>query len=509
MATREERLNNFLSRANEISNGENLDFSLVPSSYVNNKTKVPIIDHSLRSDGSEYGVWLITPDNFLKGRRHPEKRSIRISSSISMSQEDYINKCIKSHQGEKLDLSNLVYCGMDKDVEYISHDKDIDGNEFGLVRQNAKSFIEGHKHARLAHMLQGQKQRYNTEKFVEIVSKIFPNYDWSKVDYKSSQEKICVICPKHGDFFTYPDALIQGRGGCPVCGNHRSDGESELFKFIESLLGAGNVVCGDKSVLNGYEIDLLIPSKNIGIEFDGLRWHSEEFKDDKNYHLQKTEIALSKGITLIHIFEDEWLYHKDVVLDKIQHMLKCDANKFKAYGRKCKIKEITNSVAKEFLNKNHIQGFASSTVYLGAYYDTILVGVMCFLNDGNFKWNLNRFATDIKCTCPGLASKMFRYFCIHYEYTEVKSFLDKRWCASFDNVYTKLGFKLEGVTKPNYTYTNGHGERKHKFGFRKNKLLKMNSLFNESMTESEMTRALGYYKIWDCGLLKYVFRKEC
>lgn len=505
--TREERLNKFLERANDVSKGENLDFSLVPSSYVNNKTKVPIIDHSLRSDGSEYGMWQVTPDNFLKGRRHHEKRSIRISNSKIITQEEYIKKCLETHQGENLDLSNLVYRGMDEDVEYISHDKDIDGKEFGSIRQNAKSFIEGHKHARLSHMLQGQVQRYNTKKFIEIASKVFPDYDWSKVEYKSSQEKVCVICQKHGEFFAYPDALIQGRGGCPVCGNHRSDGECELYEFIESLLGNGNVIRGDKSVLNGFEIDLLIPSKNIGIEFDGLRWHSEEFKEDKNYHLRKTELAASKGVTLIHIFEDEWLYHKEVVLDKIRHMLQCDENKIKAYGRKCKISEIDNNIAKDFLNKNHIQGFAASTVYFGAYYENELVGVMCFLNEGNGKWNLNRFATDINYSCPGLASKLFRHFCENYEYNEIKSFLDRRWCVSSENVYTKLGFKLEEITKPNYTYTNGHGERKHKFGFRKNKLLKMNSSFDESMTESEMTQALGFYKIWDCGLLKYVFRK--
>ena len=28
------------------------------------------------------------------------------------------------------------------------------------------------------------------------------------------------------------------------------------------------------------------------------------------------------------------------------------------------------------------------------------------------------------------------------------------------------------------------------------------------MTELEMTKALGYDRIWDCGLFKYVWRKE-
>ena len=28
------------------------------------------------------------------------------------------------------------------------------------------------------------------------------------------------------------------------------------------------------------------------------------------------------------------------------------------------------------------------------------------------------------------------------------------------------------------------------------------------MTENEMTKSLGYDKIWDCGLFKYVWRKK-
>ena len=44
----------------------------------------------------------------------------------------------------------------------------------------------------------------------------------------------------------------------------------------------------------------------------------------------------------------------------------------------------------------------------------------------------------------------------------------------------------------------------HKFGFRKKILHKKYGL-PLSMTENEMTKTLGYYRIWDCGLFKYVW----
>ena len=101
---------------------------------------------------------------------------------------------------------------------------------------------------------------------------------------------------------------------------------------------------------------------------------------------------------------------------------------------------------------------------------------------------------------------MFSYFKKNYKPIYVKSFLDRRWCFDCDNnIYTKLGFALDKVEPPNYSYTNGHGLRMHKFGFRKQILHKKYGL-PLSMTESEMTKHLGYYRIWDCGLLKYVWR---
>ena len=104
---------------------------------------------------------------------------------------------------------------------------------------------------------------------------------------------------------------------------------------------------------------------------------------------------------------------------------------------------------------------------------------------------------------------MFKYFIRHYNFREIKSFADRRWTLNEkDNVYTKLGFNFECFTKPNYTYYNSKIDRYrrfHKFNFRKAKLLKKYPQLNPQMTETEMAKELGYDRIWDCGLIKYVY----
>ena len=86
--------------------------------------------------------------------------------------------------------------------------------------------------------------------------------------------------------------------------------------------------------------------------------------------------------------------------------------------------------------------------------------------------------------------------------------MDRRWDRQEGkNVYEKCGFILDGYVAPDYRYTNGHGERMHKFGFRK-KILHRKYGLPLDMTENQMVRELGYHKIWDCGLAKYVYKKS-
>jgi hypothetical protein len=262
--------------------------------------------------------------------------------------------------------------------------------------------------------------------------------------------------------------------------------------------------------LNGLEIDILIPSEKLGIEFDGLKWHSERYGKDKMYHLRKTLQANEKGIRLIHIFEDEWLEHKGVVLSKISHILGIDDNRIKIGGRKCTVGIIRKDKAEKFLNKWHIQGFASSTLYYRAHYGDVLVGVMSFKYYSNKdEWELTRFATDINYSCQGIGGKLFKYFIRTYNPEKIKSFADRRWTINKDNnLYTKIGFKFEKYTAPDYKYAIlNENIRKHKFGFRKNTLHKKYDL-PLTMTESEMAKKIKAYKIWDCGLIKYVWEKE-
>ena len=293
---------------------------------------------------------------------------------------------------------------------------------------------------------------------------------------------------------------------------------SKYEREIQDFLTKNNVTFNaNRQILSGKEIDMLLDDQKIGIEFDGLKWHTEWFgRKSHKYHLEKTEICNEHGYGLIHIFEDEYVNHKDIVLSKIRHIIGKDYDLPKIMGRKCDVKEIYKHDAQTFLEKYHIQGFASSSLYLGAFLDNELVAVMS-LKNGNVKnpdWELTRFATNYNYRYQGVASKMFSYFVKNYDPEKVISFADRRWTTDYKvNMYTRLGFVFDKFTPPDYKYYLDEGKngqkykRIHKMSMSKKTLARKYG-FPLTMTETEMAKELGYDRIWDCGLIKYVWAKE-
>lgn len=286
--------------------------------------------------------------------------------------------------------------------------------------------------------------------------------------------------------------------------------EQEILTFIRQC---GLECKKNRNILNGKELDIFIPSKNIAIEFNGNKFHTEWFGGKtRQYHLDKTKLCNEKNVKLIHIFEDEYHNTREIVLNKISHILGVQNNLKKIYGRKCVIKKIYNHEAALFLNTFHIQGEVSSTVYYGAYYDDELIAVMSFKTENNGNWELTRFASNYNYLCCGVGGKLFKHFIKEYNPNMVKSFADRRWTINEENnLYIQLGFKFDSYIKPDYKYYNSKIDRYkrfHKFGFRKQILLrKYPDILNSNMTETEMVKILGYDRIWDCGLIKYVWTK--
>jgi hypothetical protein len=326
-------------------------------------------------------------------------------------------------------------------------------------------------------------------------------YDYSKSIYIMNKKNIEIICHIHGSFYQTPNNHLQG-AGCPKC-NRFNIKETTIFNFIKEN-SEYDIIQSDRSILNGKEIDIYIPELKLGFEFNGLYWHSEIYKE-KNYHIDKTKLCNDQGISLFHIWEDDWLYKQDIVKSMILNKLGRTENKI--FARKCQIKEIgDNKLVRNFLNENHIQGFVGSKIKIGLFSEGELVSLMTFGNlrkslgqksqEGSYE--LLRFCNKLNTTVVGGASKLFKYFLNNYDIQEVISYSDLS--RSNGNMYKQLGFTLQHNSDPNYYYIVD-GIRKHRFNFRKDKLLKEG--YDSTKTEIQIMNERGFYRIFDCGMQKW------
>lgn len=301
--------------------------------------------------------------------------------------------------------------------------------------------------------------------------------------------------------------------------NKRSKAEKEICEIL--TLNNIDYIKNDRIILDGFEVDICIPDKKLVIEYNGVYYHSEKNgKKHPRYHIDKLQLANEKGYSMIQIFEDEWLFNKEMVINKILHILGVN-NKEKIYARKCEIREINNSFEKNcFLNINHIQGEDKSNYHYGAYYKNNLVAVMTFDNNRQLSkeklhnedlYELKRFATNINYSVIGIGSKLFKFFLKDKNPKRVISFADLRWTINIkDNLYNKIGFKLDKILRHDYYYIKFSGiyknKRLHKFGFGKKRLKQLYpEIYDDNKTEWEIMQEAGFDRIWDCGKLKYVY----
>ena len=482
----------FEERARKVhKSSEELDYS--EAVYVNNHTLLKIICHKKDEFGKEHGAFWQTPAHHLSGERCP-----KCYGNAKYTTDEIIRK-FKHVHGDEYDYSNVLYTDYNTEVEIIC-------KQHGLFMQTPHNHINGKGCPVCRYDKIRDKLAKSTEDFVRQAKEVHGDkYQYDKTEYIQAKGKVIITCPIHGDFEQEASSHIMGCG-CPYCAHSSfSEAEEEIANELERR---GVIVeKRNRDIIDGKELDIVVPDKRIAIEYDGMIWHSEKFNKDRWYHLNKTIKANNAGYGLIHVFESEYLSNKQLVIDKILHLVGLNKNK-KIGARKCTISEVSSSEARAFLTKNHIQGFVASTLYIGGYYNNELISVMSFKCNNNDKWELTRFASSGKYIIQGIAGKLFSYFIKQYSPEIVTTFADRRWTLSGDNnLYTNLGFKLVKTLDPDYRYTRSGKEHIHKSNFRKKNLNRKYG-FPMTMTETEMTKQLGYYKIWDCGLFKYEYKNK-
>ena len=272
------------------------------------------------------------------------------------------------------------------------------------------------------------------------------------------------------------------------------------LKF-ENLLIANNIEYEREFPIGSFSYDFKV--NDILIELNPYATHHSTWgirnnpPKSSNYHQQKSKLATDNGYFCIHIFD--WDNQ-----NKIIQMLK---NKQRIYARECTIKEISASDAADYLDKNHLQGYAKDKIRLGLFYKDQLVSLMTFgapRYNKKYEYELIRYCTTAKVI--GGAEKLFNHFINQFSAASVISYCDLSKFTG--NVYERLGFILARKSRPSKHWYNAKTKQHitdnllRQRGF--DQLFKTN--YGKGTSNEKLMLDNDFVEIYDCGQATYVWQ---
>jgi len=197
----------------------------------------------------------------------------------------------------------------------------------------------------------------------------------------------------------------------------------------------------------------------------------------ENYH--------SKGIKLVHLWEDIWLSRSTQVIARIKSLLGLN---IRIHGRKTKVHKLTKPIAEHFIDENHLQGSVNSRYKLGLFVKEELVGVATFSSLRKMSHTENyrsieliRFAVKAGFSVSGGLSKLIAYMVNLLKPNDLMTYADRDWSAG--EVYIRLGFEQKGILEP--------------------QSFQLDEQLKRILIKSETTSA---EKVFNTGSLKFILR---
>jgi len=227
-----EKREEFIEKARKV-HGDKYDYSKVE--YINSKTKVCIIC-------PEHGEFWQCPYAHLRGNSCPECANVKRGDTFRFDEEKFIERAKQVH-GDKYDYSKVVYKNADTKVCVICPEH----GEFWTRPVN-------HIYRQKQGCPKCAGRGLSTDEVLERFRKVHGDkYDYSKVVFNKMHEKVCIICPEHGEFWQTPAKHINGQG-CRKCGiidrSERRMKSTEQF-INESIKVHGNKYDYGKAVYKG------------------------------------------------------------------------------------------------------------------------------------------------------------------------------------------------------------------------------------------------------------------
>lgn len=488
------------------AHGEN-SYDLSMARYVDSKTKVDVIC-------PKHGGFKIIPHILLRGNGCPKCGVEKRSKAKLLTQEEFELRVHKVH-GNKYDLRNAIYQKGHTKVEVICP-------KHGSWRAAPSELFSGYGCPACGVEKTSASRRLTQEEFERRVVALFGDkVDCSASIYSGTHEKVTVRCTEHdAEFETSSDSLFAGHWGCPNCRAGTSKGEESVAEYIESL--GVKVERGRRDIIPPKEIDIFVPVKNLGIEYNGAYYHHDGVKP-RNYHRDKYLACKDKGIRLIQILDLVWETRQDQVKSLLANALGARTDEKKINARSCEVRQVKVGELREFFGANHIQGHCGTgSLALALFFEDEIVAAMVFGKGTNQRgaarvgrqgaWTLSRYATSR--VVRGGFQKLLKHGrdLIGWGH-DIVSFSANDYFGG--ETYEKAGFELDAELPPDYQVYHPRNGLRHKSHWQRRLIparmaeVGWEGSFDpetDPRTEWEVEDEVGAVRVWDSGKIRWRLR---
>lgn len=262
---------------------------------------------------------------------------------------------------------------------------------------------------------------------------------------------------------------------------NESHAEIELYEFIQSI-----VPTAIRTYKIGKHLDIFIPERNLGFEFNGVYWHSDA-KRHSLYHATKVEHFYSHGIRYIQVWEDDWNLRNDSVKSFIRGILA-----HQTVPANHSIVEILPNIFDSFISTNHMVDSIDSDIRLGMFVGVELISVIGVnkLSSGVYEISQHVDGGHTESFCY-----LFDWFLREYAPSTVYGICDLEIDDKRDNHFIRNGFRHFCDISPDfkyYDYRTCSREFKHRID---------QNEFNEA---GKLHRLLRCY---DSGKIKFIWER--
>jgi len=290
-------LEEFIKRAKEI-HGDKYDYSKV--NYKGRLYKVCILC-------PEHGEFFQFANIHLQGHGCPKCGRIKRDNSCKKSL-DYIKEKCNILFNNKYKILNTDYNGTYSTLNILCP-------EHGIFKSTANRLLSGHSCPKC-----GGNAPLTTEEFIKRAKEIHGDkYDYSKVDFISTNKRVKIICPKHGEFLQFANGHLSGCG-CPHCNQSSLEREVSVFLNKENIK---YIHQKRAKWLGRQSLDFYLPEYNIAIECQGIQHFKacehfggeERFKKDIELDKNKYKLCQEHNIKILYYSHYNYKYDFELITD--------------------------------------------------------------------------------------------------------------------------------------------------------------------------------------------------